>query len=182
MDEPFGSHMTFPVCLLLLFHRERSGLRVGVWGLVGQGAIFENLGASSFPVSWGMSTSTVAVSVSTSHSVLGAWWLWFVSALPRLLFWAAQRNDVMGSLEVYRKSSKPNDFNILHSVDSGCWLWVETTPHRPGRGSRRMTSSLLSSCHSILSLTHVARAPTPHLQRKVLDRSHQQRREGKTEE
>ena len=65
MDEPFGGHMTLPVCLLLLFRREGSGLRVGARGPLGQGAIFEHSGASSFPVRSGMSTSTVAVSVST---------------------------------------------------------------------------------------------------------------------
>ena len=57
--------MTLPVCLLLLFRREGSRLRVGARGPLGQGAIFEHSGASSFPVRSGMSTSTVAVSVST---------------------------------------------------------------------------------------------------------------------
>lgn len=80
----------------------------------------------------------------------GALWIWFVSALPRLLFWAGQQNDVMGSLKVYGKSSKPNDFNILYSVDPGCWLAMETTPRRPGGGSHRIKASLLSTHRSII--------------------------------
>ena len=95
--------MTLPVCLLLLFRREGSGLRVGARGPLGQGAIFEHSGASSFPVRSGMSTSTVAVSVSTLSLFLSLSLFWplcgfgssqlspaYCSEMPReMMSWAA---------------------------------------------------------------------------------------------
>lgn len=142
MDEPCGSHVTFLVCLLLFFHRERSRAPRGRVGAGGpRGALlsptsFENSGAVLSQLVRGMSTSTVAVSVPTSHSRF-LWLCRFGAFQPSPAYCSEppSENDVMGSLKGYRKSSQLNDFNTLYSVGPCCWLSMGTTPCRPGEAA-----------------------------------------------
>ena len=187
MDEPFGGHMTLPVCLLLLFRREGSGLRVGARGPLGQGAIFEHSGASSFPVRSGMSTSTVAVSVSTLSLSLSLSSGRFVdlvhlSSPPPIVLrrpekWCHGRPKSIQ--EVFKAEW------LQYTLFCGLWLlFCPWKAHPADLGAAAAGLEPLSSpaCQSILSPTHAARVPSPHLHPRALDRSQRQRREGKPED
>lgn len=133
MDEPFGSHMTFPVCLLLFFHRERSRAPSGRVGAAGsRGALSGLVGklwAGSVPAGPG-AAQALAVSVSVPLLLLALQTQALQPSPPWL--WAAQRSDVMGSFQVDRTSSKPSDFSPLYAVDSCCWPWK---PHPAAWGA-----------------------------------------------
>jgi hypothetical protein len=124
-----------------------------------------------FPSWFGKVHMNCGCFVSTYYSLVPVTLqIWFISSHPHLLFWAARQNDVMGSLKVYRKFSKLNDFNLLYSVCS-CdgWLSVETTPCRTWAGSLRTRDSPLLLPSASLSLLHI-HIPTPHLHPRALDR------------
>lgn len=121
--------MTF-LCVQVVVVPQRGVRTAWACGGARPRAIFEHSGASSFPVRSGMSTSTMAVSVSdlSLSLVLGSFVGFGSSQLSPAYCSEPPREMTSWAAEVYRKSSKPNDFNILYSVGSAAVQSMKSTP------------------------------------------------------
>lgn len=163
MDEPFASHMTFPVCLPLLFptterghytvEKQGAASRLCVGGRAGRPrgrsrAILEKEGASFFPRL--VQESSHPLWLFLFQPITFCSWhfvdlIHFIPPPPIVLSRPAKWCHG-AALKVYRKSSKLNDFNLPYSVYSYCWLHGNHTPQNSGSSLRTSGSSQPLRC------------------------------------